>query len=84
MAPAPLTLGQSVVGPYDTVQLQSTNPNALNAWLTELYRHSLHAPYTGVGLELSVSLPSGGEIPVGRRSMEAVAPRCASASARPG
>jgi hypothetical protein len=26
--------GQSVVGPYDTVQLHSTDPNALNAWLT--------------------------------------------------
>ena len=25
--------GQAVVGPYDTVQLHSTDPNALNAWL---------------------------------------------------
>jgi hypothetical protein len=27
-------IGQAVVGPYDTVQLQSTDANALNAWLT--------------------------------------------------
>lgn len=27
-------IGQQTVGPYDTVQLQSTDPNALNAWLT--------------------------------------------------
>ena len=27
-------LSQQTVGPYATVQLQSTNPNALNAWLT--------------------------------------------------
>jgi hypothetical protein len=27
-------ISQSVVGPYDTVQLSSTNPNALTAWLT--------------------------------------------------
>jgi hypothetical protein len=27
-------ISQEVVGPYDTVQLQSTDPNALNAWLT--------------------------------------------------
>jgi hypothetical protein len=27
-------LSQSTVGPYDTVQLSSTNPNALDAWLT--------------------------------------------------
>src|SRR5882672_10794378 len=26
-------ISQQVVGPYDTVQLQSTDPNALNAWL---------------------------------------------------
>jgi hypothetical protein len=26
--------GQSTVGPYDTVQLQSSDPNALDAWLT--------------------------------------------------
>jgi MYXO-CTERM domain-containing protein len=26
-------ISQAVVGPYDTVQLQSTDPNALNAWL---------------------------------------------------
>jgi hypothetical protein len=26
-------LAHTVVGPYDTVQLQSTDPNALNAWL---------------------------------------------------
>jgi hypothetical protein len=26
--------GQAVVGPYDTVQLHSTDPNALNAWLS--------------------------------------------------
>jgi MYXO-CTERM domain-containing protein len=26
-------ISQSTVGPYDTVQLQSTDPNALNAWL---------------------------------------------------
>ncbi|HEY8042320.1 MAG TPA: DUF2330 domain-containing protein [Polyangiaceae bacterium] len=26
--------GQAVVGPYDTVQLHSTDPNALDAWLT--------------------------------------------------
>jgi hypothetical protein len=26
-------IGQSVVGPYDTVQLASTDPNALSAWL---------------------------------------------------
>ena len=26
-------LSQQTVGPYDTVQLSSTNPNALNAWL---------------------------------------------------
>jgi hypothetical protein len=43
LAPPPLASGggggvtvlsQQVVGPYDTVQLQSTDPNALNAWLT--------------------------------------------------
>jgi hypothetical protein len=33
-APAVNVIGQAVVGPYDTVQLQSTNANALNAWLT--------------------------------------------------
>ena len=27
-------ISQAVVGPYATVQLQSTDPNALNAWLT--------------------------------------------------
>jgi MYXO-CTERM domain-containing protein len=27
-------LSQAVVGPYDTVQLQSTDPTALNTWLT--------------------------------------------------
>jgi len=27
-------IGQQTVGPYDTVQLQSTDPNALNTWLT--------------------------------------------------
>jgi hypothetical protein len=27
-------ISQSVVGPYDTVQLSSTDPQALNAWLT--------------------------------------------------
>jgi uncharacterized membrane protein YgcG len=27
-------IAQQTVGPYDTVQLSSTNPNALNAWLT--------------------------------------------------
>jgi MYXO-CTERM domain-containing protein len=27
-------LGQAIVGPYETVQLQSSDPNALNAWLT--------------------------------------------------
>src|SRR5271165_1633817 len=27
-------IGQQTVGPYDTVQLQSTDPNALNNWLT--------------------------------------------------
>jgi hypothetical protein len=27
-------ISQSVVGPYDTVQLQSTNPQALSQWLT--------------------------------------------------
>ena len=27
-------ISQSVVGPYDTVQLQSTNPTALTDWLT--------------------------------------------------
>jgi len=27
-------LGQSTVGPYDTVQLKSTDPNALDNWLT--------------------------------------------------
>jgi hypothetical protein len=27
-------ISQQTVGPYDTVQLSSTNPNALNAWLT--------------------------------------------------
>ena len=27
-------LSQQVVGPYDTVQLQSTDPNALTSWLT--------------------------------------------------
>ncbi len=27
-------LSQQTVGPYETVQLQSSNPNALNAWLT--------------------------------------------------
>jgi hypothetical protein len=26
---------QAIVGPYETVQLQSTDPNALNAWLTQ-------------------------------------------------
>jgi hypothetical protein len=33
-ASAPVTvLSQQTVGPYDTVQLQSTDPNALNTWL---------------------------------------------------
>jgi hypothetical protein len=32
--PPPVTvLSQATVGPYDTVQLQSTDPNALNNWL---------------------------------------------------
>jgi hypothetical protein len=32
--PAPVNvISQSTVGPYDTVQLQSTDPNALDAWL---------------------------------------------------
>jgi hypothetical protein len=34
-APPPVTvLSQSTVGPYDQVQLQSTDPTALNNWLT--------------------------------------------------
>ncbi|MGH7440319.1 MAG: DUF2330 domain-containing protein, partial [Polyangiaceae bacterium] len=34
-SPPPVTvLSQSTVGPYDQVQLQSTNPTALNDWLT--------------------------------------------------
>jgi uncharacterized membrane protein YgcG len=32
-AGAVTVLGQQVVGPYDTVQLQSSDPNALTAWL---------------------------------------------------
>jgi len=33
-APPVTVLSQQTVGPYATVQLQSSNPNALNAWLT--------------------------------------------------
>jgi hypothetical protein len=32
--PQVTVLSQATVGPYDTVQLQSTNPTALSAWLT--------------------------------------------------
>jgi hypothetical protein len=34
-APPPVeVIGQQTVGPYETVQLQSTDPNALESWLT--------------------------------------------------
>jgi hypothetical protein len=33
-APPVTVISQQVVGPYDTVQLQSTDPNALTDWLT--------------------------------------------------
>jgi MYXO-CTERM domain-containing protein len=32
--PGVTIISQQTIGPYATVQLQSTNPNALNAWLT--------------------------------------------------
>jgi hypothetical protein len=34
-APGVTVTQQQVVGPYETVQLSSTDPNALNAWLTQ-------------------------------------------------
>jgi MYXO-CTERM domain-containing protein len=33
-APGVTIIGQQTVGPYDTVQLQSSDPNALTSWLT--------------------------------------------------
>jgi len=53
-------LSQQTVGPYDTVQLSSTNPNALNAWLAVKITSgvgTMWCAYAFAALAL-VSLPS--------------------------